>query len=393
MLRARVDAMEQNLVRSDTDIDNFGDKNALEPLFTALADRCLNRPVGVMAMITPTVALSATSAHNKRLILAQRFHIHTVLTCHQPGNVNMSQNAGVNESIVVMRRHKGPKPPTRFINLDRMPVDDDEVADFHRCLLDYEGGLMSNGWGEVSYSNSERINAGDWTTAIWRSSSLADASTFYANHFDLHTIADMAKRSIPFTGRDLFRGRFERIDKSTPGSFGVLDSKAEDGQTTVQSMPDKYWIPKNRDEEERMLNGGTYPEADKLLQKAGYLLITAGQNNSTARLTATADERRYIGNGWLPILGFSAQESKALAVFINSTPGRLQLMRNAGKTLLFPTYRPAGVERIKVPDIRDARIREILAECWERTKDMIVPQFRDGECEVRRLWTKPWPKP
>ena len=29
---------------------------------------------------------------------------------------------------------------------------------------------------------------------------------------------------------------------------------------------------------------------------------------------------------------------------------------------------------------------QILADCWERTKDMVVPQFRDGECEVRQLW-------
>ncbi len=28
----------------------------------------------------------------------------------------------------------------------------------------------------------------------------------------------------------------------------------------------------------------------------------------------------------------------------------------------------------------------ILASYWERTQDMVVPQFRDGECEVRRLW-------
>ena len=34
----------------------------------------------------------------------------------------------------------------------------------------------------------------------------------------------------------------------------------------------------------------------------------------------------------------------------------------------------------------DARIRSILAACWERTKDMEVPQFRDGECAVRALW-------
>ncbi len=88
----------------------------------------------------------------------------------------------------------------------------------------------------------------------------------------------------------------------------------------------------------------------------------------------------------MPVTGFSAKESKAIAVFLNSTAGRLQLMRNAGRTLLFPIYSPAGVSNIRIPDIKNDRIRGILADCWERTKDMVVPQFRDGECEVRRLW-------
>ncbi len=49
-------------------------------------------------------------------------------------------------------------------------------------------------------------------------------------------------------------------------------------------------------------------------------------------------------------------------------------------------YRPAGVGNIRIPDIKNDRIRGGLADCWERTKDMVVPQFRDGECEVRHLW-------
>ena len=49
-------------------------------------------------------------------------------------------------------------------------------------------------------------------------------------------------------------------------------------------------------------------------------------------------------------------------------------------------YRPATYANIRIPDIKSAHIRDILANCWERTKDMIVPQFRDGECEVRCLW-------
>ena len=54
--------------------------------------------------------------------------------------------------------------------------------------------------------------------------------------------------------------------------------------------------------------------------------------------------------------------------------------------LAFPQYNPEPLESIRIPDVQDTRIRDILADCWERTKEMEVPQFRDGECEVRVLW-------
>ncbi|MXX32042.1 MAG: hypothetical protein F4Z51_07410 [Chloroflexi bacterium] len=47
---------------------------------------------------------------------------------------------------------------------------------------------------------------------------------------------------------------------------------------------------------------------------------------------------------------------------------------------------PAAYDAVRIPDIRDGRIRRVLADCWGRTKGEIVPQFRDGECKVRQLW-------
>ncbi len=383
LLRQRVDNMEDTLVRSDAELKNFVDKNALEPLFTALAEKCA-RADGIFTTISPTVALCAPSALNKRRILAQRYHIHTVLTCHQPGQINMSQNTNINESIIIARRREGPKPPTRFINLDRLPVDDNEVSDLHQCLKDCDKGAIANGWGEVSHWSAERIEAGDWTPAIWRSPELAEAAARFANDVNLQ-ILETPDRSPQATGQVL-RGSFEPAAPDLPGSFPILKSKGTDGQTRIQSQPDEHWIPKKYDERIRQANNGTYPEADRILQKAGYLLITAGQRNTTARLTATADNTKYVGNGWMPITGLSAIEAKALAVFINSTAGRLQIMRNPGKALAFPNYSAEETGNIRIPDVRNARVRRILADCWERTKDVAVPQFRDGECEVRRLW-------
>ncbi|MDE2998453.1 MAG: DEAD/DEAH box helicase family protein [Gemmatimonadota bacterium] len=375
-LRTRADSMEQILVRSDRNMNDFVEKNALEPLFTALADRCLNLREGVLAMITPTVALCATSAQNKRRELAQRFYIHTVLTSHQPQNTNMSQNTNINESIIVMRRHPiGPKPPTRFINLDVMPVDEGEIADFHRCLLDCEERLIANGWGEASFWPAERIEAGDWTPAIWRSPALAKASIEYADHPDLLAIKDLPDYIVRQSGRRVIEN-MERASQSHAGSTPILYGKGADAQTTIEGQPDEYWIAQK----------GRESQTEHYLEWKSHLLITEGQRNNTARLTAVAANEKYIGGGWHPVTGMTPEEARATAVFINSTPGRLQVMRNAGRTLEFPIYRPAGIENVRIPDIKVDRIRGILSECWERTKDMEVPQFRDGECEVRRLW-------
>ena len=277
------------------------------------------------------------------------------------------------------------KPPTRFIHLDRMPVDEGEVEDLHRCLQERDLGQMSNGWGEISEWPAGRMEDGDGAPAIWRAPELAEAATWYANHPGLQAINTVPGLSVHATGQVL-RGSFERAVHGTPGSFPILKSKGSEGQLVIQSKPDEDWVPKKRDESQRQQNGGSYPEADKILEKAGYLLITAGQDNSTARLTATADDTQYVGNGWMPVTGLSLEEAKAVSVFVNSTAGRLQLMRNPGKKISFPTYSAAEASNLKIPNIKNARIRQTLSDCWEHTREMEVPQFKDGECQVRILW-------
>ena len=384
-LRSRADEMERVLVRNDTALRDFVDKNALEPLFTTLADKCLKDAGAVLTMINPTAALCAPSALEKRRILSQRFHIHTVLTCHQPGQTNMSQNTSINESIIVAKKSSGTKPATRFITLDRMPSDDSEVHDMHKALLECQEGLMEDVWGVVSHWPTERIESGDWTPAIWRSPELGEAASKFANDSALTAIKDISGVFIHSTYQTLL-SNFSKCDAEEPGAFPVLASKGAKGQSRITSTPDEYRTPKKTDEETVRLNGGIHPETKRMLEKTSHLQITQGQRNNTSRLTATASDHKYVGIGYLPVTGLTAEESKGTAVFINSTPGRLQLMCNAGRTLEFPLYNPAASGNIRIPDVHDTRIRQILSDCWERTKDMEVPQFRDGECEVRRLW-------
>ncbi len=336
-------------------------------------------------MINPTIALTAPSSRQLLRTLASRYHIHTVITSHQPRNVNMSQDSAINESIVVMQRHNGAPISTKCVNLDRMPRDETDAAELHRRIQECPKGLLADGWGEVSWWPATRIEAGDWTPAIWRSPVLAEGAADYAHHPELIPIHEIPNIHVHRTGPTLF-DKFKRVEKRYPGALPLIKSKGSEAQTRIQSNSDEYWVPKDEDADSPSLYDGVHPEVTKFVAKSANLLITEGQNINTARVTAVADDEKYVGGGWMPITGMSAEESKAVAVFLNSTPGRLQLMNNSGRTILYPIYRPAGVGNIRLPDLKDDRIRSILSACWERTKDMLVPQFRDGECEVRRLW-------
>ena len=384
-LRSRIDAMEEVLVRNDARFEGFVDKNSLGPLFMALADRCIHVEHGTLTVVHPTVALVNPSGLRERTELAQRYHIHTILTCHQPDNYNLVQRSNINESIIVARRHEGERPGTRFINLDRLPAYEEEVDEFHQRLLACPEGQIEGGWGQVFHWPAHRIEAGDWTPTIWRSPELAEAAEKFASDQRLTAIKDMAGTSIHSTYQTLY-SHFDESELGVPGSFPVLKSAGTDGQATIESAPDDYRIAKNNGRYLHQLDGGAHPESTRMLQKAGYLLIAMAQDNRSGRLTATAADQRYVGIGYLPVTGLSEEEAKAAAVFINSTPGRLQLMRNLTRKLAFPRYNPAASGNVRIPNVRHSRARKILADCWERTKDTEVPQFRDGECEVRRLW-------
>lgn len=384
MMRKRVDSHEKMLITADPEMKEFVDKNSIEPMFVALADRCLNPENGVLSMINSTIALTATSALRKRIVLAERFHIHTLLTCHLPNQINLSQNTAINESMIIAKRHEGKKPPTRIISLDRYPSDKHESEELSQLISKSVPSLLPNGWGEVSEWPTERIAAGDWSAVAFRSPQLAEAAATLANDKSIPRLSDQNLQPAA-TGRVL-RGKFKSSNQTEPGSFPILKSKGADGQVRIKGSPDEHWIPKEPAPPKSLISGQEHPETTKMLEKAGHLLITAGQRTCSGRLTAVACEEQYVGNGWMPIPSISLEKAKAASVFLNSTLGRLQLMRNPGKTLEFPTYSAKETSNLRVPDLSNTAICQPLIDCWNDTADIVVPQFRVGDCEVRRLW-------
>ena len=176
---------------------------------------------------------------------------------------------------------------------------------------------------------------------------------------------------MPDTGRTL-RGEYSQ-QLACDTAFPVLTSTGADAQQRIEAVPDGHWAWKQSGE-------------PPILQKAGHLLVTAVQSVSSARLTAVASDTRYVGQAFMPVTGLNVTQAKAGAVFLNSTAGRLLIMRHPGKMLAFPTYSPAAWLSVGVPDLTDKHIVSTLADCWEETRNETVPQYRDGHTGIRRLW-------
>ena len=374
-LRRRMDTLEGFLESADRGLSEVLDKNSLRPLFAALADLCLNREEGVFTTLIPTTALSNTSGMPERLELAKRFHVHTILTCHQADDVGLSQHSRISESIVVLQRHEDAThpshPPTRIVSLDRLPDSNTEAAHLFDGLDSCETGTLPDGWGEVSSWAAERIGAGDWTAAIWRSPAIANAASLFAGDNALRTLGTFG-----LAGHSTQQQMTKRYAPSTagaPGAFPILDGHGVDDQQNIEGAPDAHWV---------WQGGGDAP----ILAKAGHLFVTTGQYMQATRLTALATEKPYVGRGWRPVTGATPQQAQGLAVFINSTVGRMLLMRLGGSILHYPVYNTTASNLLPIPDINDHMRMQPLVDCWEATRREVVPKYRAGYTDVRRRW-------
>lgn len=382
-VRSRADTLQEALVREDPRAVDKKEKNSIAPLFVALADKCIRQDDGLLAMINPSIVLSAPSGESERKMLAERYEVDTILTGHDPREPELSVGSEINESILVLRRSRKENRPARIITLDRNPKNEREAQELHDAITSCETGSMGGNWGEISHWPQERIREGDWAAGIWRSSKIANAAYELSKDETLVSL-DEAKLKTAHTDLRQADG-YEPCDQDTPGSFPAIRKSGEDGQTQIEAHPDGWYI-RRTGQKLAYNNDKTDTLEAKKRENAGHLLISAGQGSRAGRLTAVASETRFVGQAWMPSPKAMAEQAKALAVFLNSTAGRIQMMQNAGRKLRWPKYRGKGLGKVRVPDPQDARVMRLLADAWERTKDMEVPTYGEGECEVRRLW-------
>ena len=124
-IRERIDKSQEELENKLPEYAGFSEKTTTQPLYLALGLLAMEPASGVLGTVIMTVGLLAPSGLAQRRKLASELHIRYVVTCHEPGEENLSQSFRadpVNESLVVGTRiGRNDGLPTTFVSLDRFP--------------------------------------------------------------------------------------------------------------------------------------------------------------------------------------------------------------------------------------------------------------------------------
>ena len=379
-VRERIDETQAFLEHNVPGLAGMTDKTSTRPLYVALGLKLIDQDNGVLAMVIPTSALLAPSGREERRILARELRVRWIVTCHEPGNVNMSQRTGINESLVVgTRRDRDRDLPTTFVSLDRLPrsgVEADELArDIAKGVLPPEAQQR-----DVAAS---RIRAGDWSPAGWRNLDLDKAYETLLAHPELRPLHDIDGVAMQAPGH----GILVPCEPGQTPELRIVNSKSMDAQRTLRGHADTNVRLKGPPDEapERHARRLEQNLADWAPLKS-HLLVCTGQNLQSARLNAVATDEPMLGMRWKPMQGINRRTARAWALWLNSTPGRIATLTQRGKTLAYPVYTPEGLRRIRVPDTVATDAIARLEAAWLATADIEVPSYRDGYVEVRRAW-------
>ncbi len=210
-LRRRVDGLYAML--DGRNMGDFDIRNSLRPVFVALAHQSL-KPDGIMAFICPTIALTSPSGIEERLALARHYHVDMILACMEKGNVNMSANTGIDESLVIMRRRTqrdgNGSQDTKTVLLDRFPKNEEEALNILTAIRNgRESGPLGNGWGYVSFWSKDLIDAGNWSCTVMRDTELIGSAISYASGLDgrlVRLAGDDQSEGDPHASGQLIRG-------------------------------------------------------------------------------------------------------------------------------------------------------------------------------------------
>ena len=214
---------------------------------------------GTLGKVIPTTACTNTSGVAERKFLAERFHIETVVTSHDPRRINFSENTAIHESLLICRRRTGTNgcsdPPTRFIALRTMPSTSEEAIEAVEAIQTDDTGK----WITVYEQPGTRIREGDWRPCQFLDPVLVSAAMQLEQEMGLVPLGD--RYPLGPAGQRI-RDAFSPVNDDD-NSYRVFWGRSKDLRTTMEAVPEQSVT----DRKETL--------ADRYRNQAGHVLLAA----------------------------------------------------------------------------------------------------------------------
>lgn len=366
------DALQAALRRQVASNDVHASTTAgLGSVFIAVADRRLAYK-GRLAFVLPAAIVSGEAWSISRQLIADRYHLESVIASHDAERPNFSENTNLSEVLFISRKlSSGEKPgQTTYINLWRNPRTIHEAIDLANRIEHLKGSAVSvEGIGVTSVHGlsgklGEIVSApaprerGNWTGALFAQTDLIRTS-FLLYRGIIRMPGDGTDYRIPICSLSaLGELGYDRRDihdafETAPGDWtpypafwGHIGRKVR----TIAQEPNNNLAARTE-----AANGRRLKSAPAVWQKAGRILLAERIRFNTHRCMALGFPKPLLGNTWWSVRteGLSERAIKALLLWFNGSLAiLLYFSRRVVTEGAFVSMKKPGWSSMPVLDVR-----------------------------------------
>jgi hypothetical protein len=349
----------------------------LGSVFVALADRWL-KPDGRLAFVLPAALASGEAWGDTRRLIAEKYHLETVISSHDAERPNFSENTDLSEILFIARKRSSKKPPgrTSYISLWRNPRSIHEALDLANRITHADEPVTIEGVGLTTISGpngklGEMVSLPaakgneNWTGALFAQSEL------------LRVCWALERGILRVPGRH----KTVRVPLCSLNTFGALGPDRKRIHEGFKVTKDD-WTPYPAfwgHESAKVLTIGQQPNARlaawlesprgpnygaHLWERAGNILLVERLWPITHRVLAVGFDCKVLGNTWWAFKpkSITKNQEKALLLWLNSSPavllyfGRRVVTRSAWMQMKQP-----GWESMPVIDLHSLSSKQINA--------------------------------
>ena len=351
--------------------------------FLALADFIAKPSGGTVAVVLPLVGATNYSTRMMRQYLAERFHIETIVTSHDPSRIYFSENTNIGEMLLVCRRwqSESDKPPTRVINLYENPPTPAAAIGAAQDIIDDKRERIK---GTVQAWPAERIAEGDWGAVQFLSPYLCERfiELREGRIFRTQELGNLAKVSPDGRG---IRGMFRKSEVPDNKAMIALWDHKTDFVQKMSASHDTYIVPKS----------DKTKQADALWDQRGTLLLAMRARLNTVRAFSVRLPQSGLSSMWVPCKPTGNYEAldvetveKAICVYLNSVIGVLAILGDrTNKIPSYPQFSMNDLRRIPVPDfvkMDEAKVKMMAAAYDDLCDSILLPLPQMNECDTRK---------